>query len=164
VHVLSSSHNLLWSFSVCLPTPGRLYKCYLQVKWRRKGSLINSLRMFSLLSKKLISLLFDGTLKQRTHLYCAKWNLLRTLHCCRSERALSERARQQTKIVQLLKISMLLEPQSMLVESHFTNMQRAAIWTNSIRARVLFFSRVQSGQTKFSNSTSVPHAYGLLRN
>jgi hypothetical protein len=36
-------------------------------------------------------------------------------------------ARQQTKIVQLLKISILLEPQSMLVESHFTNMQRAAI-------------------------------------
>jgi hypothetical protein len=48
-------------------------------------------------------------------------------NCCRSERALSERARQQTKIVQLLKISILLEPQSMLVESHFTNMQRAAI-------------------------------------
>ena len=32
----------------------------------------NSLRMFSLLFKKLISLLFDGTLKQRTHLYCTK--------------------------------------------------------------------------------------------
>ena len=48
-------------------------------------------------------------------------------YCCRSERALSERARQQTKIVQLLKISILLEPKSMLVESHFTNMQRAAI-------------------------------------
>jgi hypothetical protein len=48
-------------------------------------------------------------------------------NCCRSERALSERARQQTKIVQLLKISILLEPQSMLVECHFTNMQRAAI-------------------------------------
>jgi hypothetical protein len=43
-------------------------------------------------------------------------------HYCRSERA-----RQQPKIVQLLKISILLEPQSMLVESHFTNMQRAAI-------------------------------------
>jgi hypothetical protein len=45
-----------------------------------------------------------------------------------SERALSERARQQTKIVQLLKISILLEPQSMLVESHFTNMQRARLY------------------------------------
>ena len=32
----------------------------------------NSLRMFSLLSKKVISLLFDGTLKQRTHLHCTK--------------------------------------------------------------------------------------------
>ena len=32
----------------------------------------NSLRMFSLLSKKLISLLFNGTLKQRTFLYYTK--------------------------------------------------------------------------------------------
>ena len=47
--------------------------------------------------------------------------------CCRSERALSERARQHTNFVQLLKISILPEPQSMLVKSHFTNMQRAAI-------------------------------------
>jgi hypothetical protein len=56
-----------------------------------------------------------------------RWDVLRAVYCCRSERALSERARQQTKIVQLLKISILLKPQSMLVESHFTNMQRAAI-------------------------------------
>ena len=48
-------------------------------------------------------------------------------YCCRSERALSERARQHTNFVQLLKISILPEPQSMLVKSHFTNMQRAAI-------------------------------------
>ena len=48
-------------------------------------------------------------------------------NCCRSERALSERARQHTNFVQLLKISILPEPQSMLVKSHFTNMQRAAI-------------------------------------
>ena len=47
--------------------------------------------------------------------------------CCRSERALSERARQHTNFVQLLKISILPEPQSMLVKSHFTNMQRAAM-------------------------------------
>ena len=47
--------------------------------------------------------------------------------CCRSERALSEQARQHTNFVQLLKISILPEPQSMLVKSHFTNMQRAAI-------------------------------------
>ena len=46
--------------------------------------------------------------------------------CCRSERALSERARQHTNFIQLLKISILPEPQSMLVKSHFTNMQRAA--------------------------------------
>ena len=62
---------------------------------------------------------------------CAVWMYslenISSYYCCRSERALSERARQQTKIVQLLKISILLEPQSMLVESHFTNMQRAAI-------------------------------------
>jgi hypothetical protein len=32
----------------------------------------NSLRTVSLLSKKLISLLFDRTLKQRTHLYCTE--------------------------------------------------------------------------------------------
>ena len=54
-------------------------------------------------------------------------NVVATVYCCRSERALSERARQHTNFVQLLKISILPEPQTMLVKSHFTNMQRAAI-------------------------------------
>ena len=71
-------------------------------------------------------------------LLCCDWPLVPKLtvigafnrklinYCCRSERALSERARQHTDFVQLLKISILPEPQSMLVKSHFTNMQRAA--------------------------------------
>jgi hypothetical protein len=74
--------------------------------------------------------------------------------CCRSERALSERARQQNKIVQLLKISILLEPQSMLVESHFTNMQHAGLYERIPFEHVFSFSRElrvdKSGQTKVS--------------
>jgi hypothetical protein len=41
----------------------------------------NALRMFSLLSNKLISLLFDGTLKQKTHFIAPNETFhLRTLH------------------------------------------------------------------------------------
>ena len=43
---------------------------------------------------------------------------------------LSERARQHSTFVQLLEIPILLELQSMLPKSHFTNMQHAAIEAN----------------------------------
>ena len=64
--VLSSSHNR------SLFTNARQALQMLFAGEMEKERSSNSLRMFSLLSKKLISLLFDGTLKQRTHLYCAK--------------------------------------------------------------------------------------------
>jgi hypothetical protein len=71
VIVLSSSHNR----SLKLPrlfTNARQALQMLFVGKMRNEMSSNSLRMFSLLSKKLISLLFDGTLKQRTHLCCTK--------------------------------------------------------------------------------------------
>ena len=45
----------------------------LQIQFESKiknGRSFNSLQMFSLLSKKLRSLLFEGTFKHSTHLYC----------------------------------------------------------------------------------------------
>ena len=52
--------------------PGRLYKCYLQVKWRRKDRLTPYVLYILLALQELKSHLFDGTLNQGTHLYCTK--------------------------------------------------------------------------------------------
>ena len=69
--VLSSSHNRSLKLLRLFTNARQALQMLFAGKMEKERS-SNSLHMFSLLSKKLISLLFDGTLKQRTHLYCTK--------------------------------------------------------------------------------------------
>jgi hypothetical protein len=69
--IVSSSHNRYLKLLRLFTNAGQALQMLFAGKMEKEWS-SSSLRMFSLLFKKLISLLFDRTFKQRTHLYCTK--------------------------------------------------------------------------------------------